>query len=107
MDKAHQLGVGEVFHACGSVDALNPESTEVAFFIFTVAVGVGETFFPGVLGYGPYVSGFSYDEHAKLRGLLILAFLFDFLIVSGLDIGGALYATHSVNEINELESEVG
>ena len=42
-----------------------------------------------------------------LRGLLILAFLFDFLIVSGLDIGGALYATHSVNEINELESEVG
>ena len=70
MDKAHQLGVGEVFHACGSVDALNPESTEVAFFIFTVAVGVGDTFFPGVLGYGPYVAAAAEITAGELQDFL-------------------------------------
>ena len=56
MNQAHQLGVREVFETGSGVDTLNPQSTEVAFFIFTVAVSVGKTFFPSVLGNGPYVT---------------------------------------------------
>lgn len=56
VEQTHQLRVAEVVHTGGSVDTLNPKSTEVAFFVFAVAIGVGKTFFPGVLGYGPYVT---------------------------------------------------
>ncbi len=56
VDQAHELAVREVFEACRSVDTLNPERAEVALFILAVAVSVGKTFFPGVLGNGPYVT---------------------------------------------------
>lgn len=56
VDKAHELGVAEVVHAGGGVDTLDPEGTEVALLVLAVAVGVGETFFPGVLGDGPHVA---------------------------------------------------
>lgn len=56
VDEAHELGVAQVVHACGSVDTLYPEGTEIAFFVLAVAVGVGEAFFPGVFGNGPYVA---------------------------------------------------
>ena len=56
MEKAHKAGVGETFRACGGVDTLYPEGTEVALFDLTVAVRIGETFFPSVFCYGPDVS---------------------------------------------------
>lgn len=56
VDETHELGVAEVFEASGSVDTLNPESAEVALLILAVAIGVGQTLFPGVLGNGPYVA---------------------------------------------------
>ncbi len=56
VDKAHELAVAEVLHAGSGVDALNPESAEVALLVLAVAVSVGETFFPGVLGYGPHIA---------------------------------------------------
>ena len=55
MEKAHKAGVGETFRACGGVDTLYPEGTEVALFDLTVAVRIGETFFPSVFCYGPNV----------------------------------------------------
>lgn len=56
VEEAHQLRVAEVVHTGSGVDTLDPESTEVAFFVFAVAVSVGKTFFPCVLSYGPYVA---------------------------------------------------
>lgn len=56
MNQAHQLGIREIFHAGCGVDTLNPESAEIALFLLAVAIGVGETFFPGVLRYGPHVA---------------------------------------------------
>ncbi len=59
VDETHELGVREVFHTCGSVDTLNPKSTEVALLVLAVAVSVGKTFFPGVLSYGPHIAAAS------------------------------------------------
>ena len=56
VDETHQLAVGQIFHACGSVDALNPQSAEVALVVLAVAVGVGKTLLPGVLCYSPHVT---------------------------------------------------
>ena len=56
VDKTHKLRVAEVVLTSSSVDTLDPESTEVAFFVFTVAVSVGQTFFPGIFGNGPDVT---------------------------------------------------
>ena len=55
VEVAHKLRVRKAFKACGSVDTLDPESAEVALLVAAVAVGIGETFFPSILGYGPYV----------------------------------------------------
>ena len=55
VDQTHELGVGKVFGAGGSVDTLNPTGAEVVFFVLAVAVGVGQTFFPSVFGNGPNV----------------------------------------------------
>ena len=56
VEKAHELRVAQVVHTCSSVDTLDPQGTEVAFFVFAIAVGVGKTFFPGVFSYCPYVT---------------------------------------------------
>jgi len=55
MKSAHQLRVGQAFQASGSVDTLNPQCAEVALLSATVAIGIGETLLPGVLGDGPDV----------------------------------------------------
>ena len=55
VDQAHELAVREVFETRCSVDTLNPESAEVTLVVFTVAISVGKTFFPSVLGNGPHV----------------------------------------------------
>ena len=59
MDEAHELGVGKILKACGSVDTLNPEGTEVTLLVLAVTVSVGETLFPCVLCYGPHVAAAS------------------------------------------------
>ena len=56
VDKTHQARVGEILQTGSGIDALNPESAEVALFVLAVAVGVGQTFFPSVLGNGPDVT---------------------------------------------------
>ncbi len=56
VDKTHELRVGEVFKACSCIDTLDPESTEITLLILAVAVGVGKTLFPGILGYGPHIA---------------------------------------------------
>lgn len=56
VDKTHELRVREILHTGGGVDTLDPESAEIALLVLTVAVSVGKTFFPGILGYGPYVA---------------------------------------------------
>ncbi len=56
VDEAHKLGVREILKTGCSVDTLDPESAEIAFFVLAVAVCVGETLFPGVLGNGPHIA---------------------------------------------------
>ena len=56
VDKPHELGVREILETGGSVDTLDPESAEIALLVLAVAVSVGETFFPGVLGNGPHIA---------------------------------------------------
>ncbi len=56
VDEAHEFGVAEAVETGGSVDALDPDGSEVVLFVFAVAVGVGETFFPGIFGDGPDVA---------------------------------------------------
>ena len=56
VEQAHELGIAQVMHTGGGVATLNPQGAEVAFFVLAVAIGVGETLFPGVLCYGPYVT---------------------------------------------------
>ena len=55
VERAHKLRVRKTLEACGSVDALNPESAERALLIAAVAESVGETLLPSVLGYGPHI----------------------------------------------------
>ena len=55
VQQTHQLAVAETFHAGGSVDTLNPQCAEVALLGATVAISVGETLLPSVLGNGPHV----------------------------------------------------
>lgn len=56
VDEAHKLGVRKILKTGCSVDTLDPESAEIALFVLAVAVCVGETLFPGVLGNGPHIA---------------------------------------------------
>ena len=55
VNQAHEFGIREVLFSGGGVDTLYPQCAECALFVFAVAVGVGKTLFPSVLGYGPYI----------------------------------------------------
>lgn len=55
VDEADELAVGDTLGTCGCVDTLNPKSTESALLVLAVAVGVGLTLLPGVLGNSPDV----------------------------------------------------
>ena len=48
-DTAHELGIGHPVLTGGSVDTLDPEGAELSLLRFSVTVGIGETFFVGVL----------------------------------------------------------
>ena len=56
VDETHELGVAEVVETGSGIDTLNPQSTHVALFVLAVAVSVGKTFFPGILGNGPHIA---------------------------------------------------
>ena len=56
MERTHKLAVAHAFEASSSVDTLNPKSTEIALLVLTIAISIGETLLPSVLGYGPYIS---------------------------------------------------
>ncbi len=51
----HQTAVGETFQTGGSIDTLNPQTTEFALFVLTVAVSIGQTLLPSILGNGPHI----------------------------------------------------
>ena len=51
----HQLRIRHTLETSGSVDTLDPQCTEVALLILTVAVSVGQTLLPSILGNGPNV----------------------------------------------------
>ena len=53
VERTHEFRVGEAFETGGSVDTLNPQGAEIAFFRFPVAVSIGQTFFPSVFGNSP------------------------------------------------------
>ena len=55
VESSHQLAVAHAFHAGSSVDTLNPQGAEAALLILTIAIGVGQTLLPSVLGNGPDV----------------------------------------------------
>lgn len=66
VDQAHELRVAEVVETSSSVDTLDPEGTEVALFVFAVAVCISKTFFPCVLGNGPYIFAAAVVSTSKL-----------------------------------------
>ena len=52
---AHKDRVRDTVDAATGVDTVDPQRAELALLVLTVAVGVGLTFLPLVLGDGPYV----------------------------------------------------
>ena len=55
VEGTHELAVAHSFETGSSIDALNPEGAESALLVFAVAIGVGQTLLPSVLGNGPDV----------------------------------------------------
>ena len=55
MKFAHKDGVRDTVDAATGIDTVDPQRTEFALLVLSVAVGVGLTFLPLVLGDGPYV----------------------------------------------------
>ena len=51
----HQLAVAHTIEASSSVDTLDPQCAECALLVTTIAISVGKTLLPSVLGNGPYV----------------------------------------------------
>ena len=72
VDEAHKLGVGKILLTGSGVDTLDPESAEVALFLLAVAVSVGKTLFPSILGYGPYVAAASIVAAGEFEDFLSL-----------------------------------
>ena len=55
MDSTHELRVSHTVLTCSGVDTRDPKSAEAAFFSFTVAECIGQTFLIGILGNRPNV----------------------------------------------------
>ena len=55
LQTAHQHRIGHPVSPGSCADTHDPQSTEIALFLFAVAVSVNQTFFDGVLGYRPNV----------------------------------------------------
>lgn len=70
MEFAHQSGVAQTFETGCSIDALNPQSTEVAFLVTAVTKSISETLFPSVLGNGPNVLACAIVAARQLKNFL-------------------------------------
>ena len=55
VQKSHQLRIAHTFQTSSSIDTLNPQSTEVALLRTTIAVSIGKTFLPSILGNSPNI----------------------------------------------------
>ena len=55
MQSTHQSIISHILEAGSSVDTLNPQRTESTLLVAAIAVSIGKTLLPSVLGYGPYV----------------------------------------------------
>ena len=55
MEFAHKHRIGDTVDAATGIDTVNPQRAELSLLGFAVAVGVGLTFLPLVLGYCPNV----------------------------------------------------
>ena len=55
VQSTHQARIRQTFHTSGSIDTLNPQSTEITFLVTTVAESISQTFFPCILRYSPNV----------------------------------------------------
>ncbi len=51
----HQFRIRHSFQTSSCVDTLNPQCTEITFLVLTVTICVGQSFFPSIFGYSPYV----------------------------------------------------
>ena len=67
---AHQLRVADTLHAGSGVDTLNPQSAEIALLVAAIAIGVGQTLLPGVLGYCPNILAGSKVAAGELQNSL-------------------------------------
>ena len=56
VDKTHELAVAQILQTGGGIDALNPQSAEIALFILAVAISISKTLFPCILGNGPHIA---------------------------------------------------
>ena len=70
----HEYRIAHTLLTSGSVDTLNPQGTEVALLVLTIAISVGKTLLPSVLGYCPNIlagtkvtSEFFYVLHVMQR----------------------------------------
>ena len=70
VDKTHQTLVGEVLQRGGSIDTLGPESAEITPIVLAAGISVGMTFFPSVLGNGPYVFAGAKVAACEFKNLL-------------------------------------
>ena len=73
VDESHELAVGKVLLTSGGVDTLDPQSAEVAFFLLAVAVSVGKTLLPSVLGDGPHITTAAVIAARKFQYFLSLS----------------------------------
>lgn len=67
VEQTHELRVAQIVLTGSGVDALNPQCAEVALLVFAVAVSIGKTLFPSILGYGPYVTAASEVAAGKFQ----------------------------------------
>ena len=70
VDEAHELGVRKILKTGCSVDTLDPQRAEVTLLVLAVTVGIGKTFFPSVLGYGPHVAAATEVSAGKFQNFL-------------------------------------
>ena len=55
LQAAHQYRVRHTVCTAACADTDNPQGTEIALFLLTVAVSINQTFFNGVLSHRPYI----------------------------------------------------
>ena len=66
----HQYGIAHTLLTSGSIDTLNPQGAEGALLVLTIAIGVGQTFLPSVLGYCPNILAGSKIAAGELKNSL-------------------------------------